>query len=281
MPRAFSGPSVKMATSCDWAWSVWAAATPGKLSANNSNTRATAAAFSSLAAQMLETRQLLFNRNALGQVTGLVDITLELQGNLEGEQLQGQHHQKGREQLVGFGHPQHLVGYFGYLIIAVHGHGNHLAIPGLDLFHAVNHLLAQTAVGNQEHTRGLLVDQGDRPVLNLGGAVAFGMDVTNLLQLQGPFQGYRIQQAAAKKKEVLMLGVAPGNFPYLFGALHGLLYQGGDSVQLGDKGVPLLEGVVAHTGQQQGKQVIHSYLTGKGLGGGHGNLRAGVDVHPA
>ena len=42
--------------------------------------------------------------------------------------------------------------------------------------------------GRDEDAGGLAIDQGDRPVLHLGGRIALGVDVADLLELQRPFE---------------------------------------------------------------------------------------------
>ena len=57
--------------------------------------------------------------------------------------------------------------------------------------------------------RHLLVDQRDRPVLQLAGGIALGVDVGDFLELQRAFQGQRIDGAAAEIEDVGGLARAP------------------------------------------------------------------------
>ncbi len=57
----------------------------------------------------------------------------------------------------------------------------------------------------QEYHRHFFINEGDGAVLHFGSGVTFGVDIGDLLQLEGPFQGYGEIEAAAKIKKVFRL----------------------------------------------------------------------------
>jgi hypothetical protein len=66
-------------------------------------------------------------------------------------------------------------------------------------------------LGDQHHNRHFLVDEGDGAVLHLAGRVAFGVDVGDLLQLQGALQGDGVVDAPAQVEEVRGIHVGAGD----------------------------------------------------------------------
>ena len=64
--------------------------------------------------------------------------------------------------------------------------------------------------GGHRATTGIaLVDEGDGAVLHLPRRVALGVDVGDLLELEGALEGDRVVDAAAQEEEVLGLGEEP------------------------------------------------------------------------
>ena len=66
------------------------------------------------------------------------------------------------------------------------------------------------------------MEQGDRTVLQLATGGALGMDVGDLLQLQGAFEGNGVAQAAAEVHEVGVPAVLVGNLRDLLLTFHQL-----------------------------------------------------------
>ena len=75
-----------------------------------------------------------------------------------------------------------------------------------DLLHVGHGLLEHRVAGRDDDDRHVRVDQRDRPVLQLAGRVALGMDVAQLLQLQRALQRERIPCAAAEVEDVPRMG---------------------------------------------------------------------------
>ena len=64
-------------------------------------------------------------------------------------------------------------------------------------------LAMQRASRRDEDAGRLCVDQRDRAVLHLGGRIALGVDVADLLELQRPFERDREMQVAAEVEHAL------------------------------------------------------------------------------
>ena len=71
------------------------------------------------------------------------------------------------------------------------------------------------ALRHDEHAGRVLVDQRDRPVLHLGGRVAFGVDVADFLELERAFQRRREIVLPAQVEEVVARGVLGRDPPRL------------------------------------------------------------------
>jgi hypothetical protein len=63
-------------------------------------------------------------------------------------------------------------------------------------------LLEHLVQRGEGHDRRQLVDEGDRPVLQLAGGIALGVDVADLLQLQRPFHGQGEHRPTAEEQHV-------------------------------------------------------------------------------
>ena len=67
--------------------------------------------------------------------------------------------------------------------------------------------------------RQVLLDQRDRPVLELARGEALGVHVRELLELQRALQGHRVAHVPAEEQHACLVGERPGQRPY---GLHGL-----------------------------------------------------------
>ena len=120
-------------------------------------------------------------------------------------------------------------------------------------------------------------------MLEFAGSVALGMDVGDLLELQGALHGNGEVEAAADKKEVLaiiiLLGqpldfiLQPGNLPLK-------QVRQVDETRHQPFPVPGADGV-ADFAQQEHQQKQGGKLAGKGLGGGHPDFRPGMGIDGA
>ncbi len=116
-------------------------------------------------------------------------------------------------------------------------------------------------------------------MLHLAGGVGLGVDVADLLELQGPLVGGGHLDVPPQEEEVLGLVVLFGDVGDEGPLLQDLLHQAGKLFELPDQGPGLLlaQGAPgpAEADGQHGHGRQHGHI---GLGGGHADLRPGVDV---
>lgn len=123
------------------------------------------------------------HRNALRQVARLVDVAAELDGEMVGEELQGNHGQDGADVIGDGWDGDDVVGDLGEVIGAfAGGNGNDGAFPGANLLDVVQVLGKNGVVRGDEDGREIRPDEGDDAVLQLGARVAFGKKVGDLFQ---------------------------------------------------------------------------------------------------
>ena len=147
--------------------------------------------------------------------------------------------------------------------------GDDTSFPGFDLLDIADDLFVGTAVGGQHHHGHVLVYQGYGTVLHLGRRVTLGMDVGDLLEFQGAFQGNRKIIATTQVEEM-------GHVFELFTQLPdeglGGEYVGhfiGDGTQLYRQMLVLaLRYRSLLAGNAQGHQGEYCHLRREGFGGG-------------
>ena len=86
-----------------------------------------------------------------------------------------------------------------------------LAAARRDFLHVAKGLFHQLVGRRDDDHRHRFVDQRDRPVLELAGRIALGVDVADFLELQRAFHGDREHLAAAEIEHVLGLAQALGD----------------------------------------------------------------------
>ena len=155
-----------------------------------------------------------------------------------------------------------------------------IAMPSRDLtsrrFESV--FSRQRVVGREHDDRHVLVDQRDRAVLHLARRVALGVDVGDLLELQRPFEGDRVVEAAAEEEEVAARAGSAGRAPR---ARARRASAPADRPRAGARApaAPPATGPAARpprAAQLRGEQVEDGELRREGLGRGDADLRAGV-----
>ena len=134
----------------------------------------------------------LLDRDALGEVPRLVDVAAAEPGDVVGEQLERD------DRHAAAGRPRARRGSAGRRrTIAPSSSSPSVptAMTGPRRARTSSMLLRVLACSGPRGATKTLgvsrVDQGDRAVLHLGRRVALGVDVADLLELQGPFQGDR------------------------------------------------------------------------------------------
>ncbi len=91
------------------------------------------------------------------------------------------------------------------------GQQHDLAAARRHFLHVGDGLFVELVARRDHDHRHVLVDERDRPVLQLARRIAFGMDIGNFLELEGAFQGDRIVDAAAEIEHVAGMGDLAGH----------------------------------------------------------------------
>ena len=105
------------------------------------------------------------------------------------------------------------------------------------------------------------------------------MDIRNLLQLQGAFQGYGITVSASQIDKVVCIGEYLGKFRYAVVQFQDLFHLVGNMPQLLDncQVLPFVHRLFLF-GKCQGQHGKHRYLPREGFGGCHPYFRSHVDI---
>ena len=164
----------------------------------------------------------------------------------------------------------------GDLVVAVGGDGDDAAGTGSDFLDVGEGLLVlEDAVlisgvlgGDDDHGE-RLVDEGVGAVLHLAGRVAFGVDVGDLLELEGAFERDGVVDAAAEEEEVARRGEGAGERgAVVVDRAQDLFELGGDLAELVDEVAGLLVGDgAADLAEFEREQEERGELCGEGLGG--------------
>ena len=77
------------------------------------------------------------------------------------------------------------------LMIAFIGNGNHRSAPCPHVFDVGENLVVRFVLGGNEDNGHVLVDQRDGTMLHLRRWITLGMDIGDLLELQGTFERSR------------------------------------------------------------------------------------------
>ena len=116
-------------------------------------------------------------------------------------------------------------------------------------------------------------------MLHLTRRIAFGVDVGDLLQLQGSFERDWIVDAATEVEKVLRMTIFPGDLRDLLGALHGLGNELRQVHQIVNERPALLFIESTEVSSDvQGQQIKGSELRGKRFGAGDRDFGSGVRV---
>src|SRR6185437_8636873 len=154
-------------------------------------------------------RRSLLDGYAFCQVAGLVYVAAAADGDVVREELQGHDFEDGEEQLGRGGDVDDVFDEVLDLAVALGGDGDDAAGAGGDLLNVGEGFfvledgggVVGVLGGDADDGEGL-VDECVGAVLHLAGGVAFGVDVGDLLELEGAFEGDGVVDAAAEEEEV-------------------------------------------------------------------------------
>ena len=155
----------------------------------------------------------------------------------------------------------------------------HVRAAALDLHHVAHGLVEELTVSTQRKHQRPVLNEGDGAVLQLAGGIGLGVDVRDLLELQGALQTQSVVHVPTDEEHgivVEILGCVVLDLLLLF---QHLLHLGGQHQQLLHRAViPLPRHGTQLLREIQPQQVHHRKLGGVRLGGGHGDLRPGPGV---
>ena len=139
----------------------------------------------------------------------MVYVAASTDGYVVGEELEGDYFEDGEEEFGGGGDVDDVFDELGDVGVAFDGDGDDAAAAGgyfLDVAEGLFVLEDRAGVvgvlgGDADYGEGF-VDEGVGAVLHLAGGVAFGVDVGDLFELEGSFEGDGVVDAAAEEEEV-------------------------------------------------------------------------------
>jgi hypothetical protein len=148
----------------------------------------------------------------------LVYVAAAADGDVVGEELEGDDFEEGQEEFGGGGDVDGVFDHLRDLLVALNGDGDDAAGARGDLLDVGEGLLILEDAGGvggifrrDTHDGQGLVDQRIRAVLHLAGGVALGVDVGDLLELEGALEGDGVVDAAAEVEEVARGGEELGD----------------------------------------------------------------------
>ena len=157
-----------------------------------------------------ELSRYLFHGDGFGEVSGLVYVAATADGDVVGEELQGDDLEDRQEQLWGGGDVDGVFDELGDVAVALDGDGDDAAGARGDLLNVAEGLLVLEdgggvggVLGGDADDGEGLVDQRVGAVLHLTGGVALGVDVADLLELERAFEGDGVVDATAQEEEVV------------------------------------------------------------------------------
>ncbi len=159
------------------------------------------------------------------------------------------------------------------------GDRNDASAARLDFLQVRKCLWVHRVPGQQHNDRQLLVNEGNGAMLHLACGISLGVDVGDLLELQGPFERDRIIHTAAEIEEILSVTVFARDLVDLPRALHRLGHQLRQVHQIMDQRPALffVESTEMSSDMQR-QQIECRQLRGKGLGARHRDLGTSMGI---
>src|SRR4051812_17814195 len=116
-------------------------------------------------------------------------------------------------------------------------------------------------------------------MLHFAGGMGFGVNVADLLELEGTFEGDGGKEVAGGEHDVIVVSKFFGQGLDMWGLLEGALNLSRQGTEGGHNFLALGERQVAHAAEMQAEQDLRDNLACKGLGGGNGYFRTNVEVN--
>ena len=130
----------------------------------------------------------------------------------------------------------------------------------------------------QENRRTRFADQRDRAVLHFRGGIPFGVDIGDLLQLEGSLEREGEHELPPEEKTVFVVRVAGGDFRDVIVEFEGFPHEPGQISEGLDETHPVAEAEVPQPPEIEGNHGHQDELRSERLGRGDPDLRPGVLV---
>ncbi|MPM15727.1 hypothetical protein SDC9_62099 [bioreactor metagenome] len=201
---------------------------------------------------------------------------------LAGEQLQRDDGDQRLEDGRHLRQPDHGAGEVVDHRVVLLGQRDRAGASGADLLDVGDHLVVQLVAAPRRHHdehRHARLDDGDRAVLELAGGEALGVQVGDLLELEGALEGDRVADVAAEEEHRGLVDESGGEVEDRGGVVQHLLHQRRQALQLlHHRGDLLAVHRPLDLRQVETEQVAGGQLGGEALRRGDADLRAGVGV---
>ena len=121
--------------------------------------------------------------NAFGQVARLVDIPVQLHGNVIAQQLEWNRAQDGHERIISRVDFDGVVRNAGHLLVPFGDHSDDFASARLHLLNVGQYFFIVGILrGHDEHGH-VFIDEGNGAVFHFRGRVTLGVDIADFFEL--------------------------------------------------------------------------------------------------
>ena len=221
----------------------------------------------------------LFDGDGFGEVAGLVDVAVFVDGDVVGEELEGDGGEDGGEGFGDAGDGDDVVGDGVDGGVAFGDDGDDFALAGFDFLDVGDGFFVDAVGGGDGDDGHFGVDEGDGTVFHFGGGVAFGVDVGDFFEFEGAFEGGGVVVAAPEVDEVAGVGEGFGKVGNGGGLLQDLGDVVGDVLEFAHEGGEAFVGDGAFfMGEGEGEHGEDGDLPCEGFGGGDAYFGTDVDV---
>ena len=153
----------------------------------------------------------LFDSHAFCEVPRFIHVAAAHDGDVIGEQLQGNHRQQRLQTFESVGNVNYVVGFLPGYGVAFGGDDNHRAFARFD-FLDVGHRFVGYRIFRRDEYRGRArFDERNRAVFHFGGRITFDVDVRNFLELERAFKRNREIILPGEEQEVIRLAIFFGD----------------------------------------------------------------------
>ena len=131
----------------------------------------------------------LLNRDALRQITWLVDVGPLHVSDVVGEQLQRHRRNERLQELLNVGNIQNVFRDAGQLFVSFGCDPDDQTLTGHHFLEIAAGLVVMSPFRTDHNDGHILIDKRDGPMLHLTSRIALGVDVADLLQFESALKG--------------------------------------------------------------------------------------------